>query len=258
MGALSVTQRRDSGLTPVEEQLLADLAHQAGLVLRNLSLTAALMERVEELRASRVRLVTAQDTARRRLERNLHDGAQQHLVALKVKIGLAKSLARGDPARLEALLAELGSDADEALETLRDLARGIYPPLLADKGLPTALQAQLRKTGMQVELTADGVGRYRQEVEGAVYFCCLEALQNVSKYARAERVSLRLDDSGGTLTFAVEDDGAGFDADHVQRGAGLQNMIDRVEALGGTVAVASTPGQGTMVSGRVPLATRAG
>ena len=165
------------------------LAGQAGLVLKNVGLTSDLQARLEELRASRQRLVTAQDEERRRLERNLHDGAQQHLVALKVKLGLAEMLAARDPERARATLDQLKADADEALETLRDLARGIYPPLLADKGLGAALESQARKATVPVTVDADGIGRYSQDVEAAVYFSVLEALQNVQKYAR--RVSAR-------------------------------------------------------------------
>ena len=135
LGALGVTKRTGETLTPVEENLLNDLAGQAGLVLKNVGLTSDLQARLVELRASRQRLVTAQDEERRKLERNLHDGAQQHLVALKVKLGLAEMLASRDPEKAKATIAQLKGDADEALETLRDLARGIYPPLLADKGL---------------------------------------------------------------------------------------------------------------------------
>src|SRR5207245_1347773 len=150
---------------------------------------------------SRRRLVSAQDQERRRLERNLHDGAQQHLVALKVKLGLAEILAAKDPERARATLAELKTDADEALETLRDLARGIYPPLLADKGLVAALEAQARKATLPVEVIAEGIGRYPREIEAAVYFCVLEALQNVQKYAGATHADVRLDEHQGALRF---------------------------------------------------------
>src|SRR5258708_22325175 len=141
LGALPCANRPGEALTPVAAALLDDLARQAGLVLRNAGLTESLRARVDDLRDSRKRLVTAQDEARRRLERNLHDGAQQNLVAIKVKLGLAKVFADKDPARARQLLGEIKADADEALETLRDLARGIYPPLLADKGLAVALAA---------------------------------------------------------------------------------------------------------------------
>jgi signal transduction histidine kinase len=192
LGALTISKRAGEALTPIEAKLLDDLATQAGLMLRNVGLTEALMEKVQELRASRQRLVTAQDEERRRLERNLHDGAQQHLVALRVNLGLAKRFATTDPARSTEILTRLESDTDETLETLRDLARGIYPPLLADQGLATALAAQARKATLPVEVDADGVGRYQQEVEAAVYFCCLEALQNVQKYAHASKAAVLL------------------------------------------------------------------
>ena len=247
LGALSVEKRRGESLTPVEEKLLDDLAHQAGLVLKNVGLTADLQRRLEELRASRQRVVSAQDAERRKLERNLHDGAQQHLVALKVKLGLAEMLTAKDPEKAKATIVQLKSDADEALETLRDLARGIYPPLLAEKGLATALQSHARKATLPVEVEADGIGRFPQEVEATVYFCVLEALQNVQKYANATHVCVRLRDTDGVLRFEVEDDGRGFDAAHVQKGAGLTNMQDRLDALGGSLEITSVPAHGTTV-----------
>jgi signal transduction histidine kinase len=228
------------------------LASQAGLVLKNVGLTAELLQRLEDLRASRQRLVAAQDEERRRLERNLHDGAQQNLVAIKVKLGLAEMFVERDPAKAKDTLAELKADTDEALDTLRDLARGIYPPLLADQGLAAALESQARKATLPVEVSADGIGRYPQEVEAAVYFCCLEALQNVQKYAEAASVVLKLDDSDSVLTFEVIDNGAGFDAASVARGAGLTNMTDRIDALGGSLEVSSTPGSGTQIHGSLP------
>jgi signal transduction histidine kinase len=253
LGALTVSKRQGESLTPVEEKLLDDLASQAGLVLKNVGLTAELLARLEELRASRQRLVAAQDEERRRLERNLHDGAQQNLVALKVKLGLAEVLAEKDPARAKALVGELKSDADEALETLRDLARGIYPPLLADKGLAAALEGQARKATVPVIVDADGIGRYPQDIEAAVYFCVLEAMQNVQKYAHATRASVRLSQEGGALSFEVEDDGDGFDPETVKRGAGLTNMADRLDALGGKLEVAASAGSGTRLIGSIGL-----
>jgi len=252
LGALSLTKRTGESLTPVEENLLADLAHQAGLVLKNVGLTADLQTRLDELRASRQRLVTAQDEERRRLERNLHDGAQQHLVALKVKLGLTEMLMRSDPERARATIGELKTDADEALNTLRDLARGIYPPLLADKGLSIALQSQARKATVPVTVHADGIKRYSQELEAAVYFCVLEALQNVEKYARASLVTVALTQSNGSLSFEVRDDGCGFDPATKPRGSGLVNMYDRLDALGGQLTVDSAPGSGTRLRGDVP------
>jgi signal transduction histidine kinase len=257
LGALSVNKRRGEPLTPIEEKLVDDLAHQAGLVLKNVGLSADLQVRLDELRASRQRLVHAQDLERRRLERNLHDGAQQHLVALKVKLGLAEILLVRDPVKAAATLEQLKGDADEALETLRDLARGIYPPLLADKGLVVALQSQARKATVPVRVEAEGVERYPQDVEATVYFCVLEALQNVQKYAKAETVVVTLGDGDGRLVFTVRDDGTGFDMLTAKKGAGLTNMADRLEALGGSLTVVSTPQVGTTVSGAIAVTSRA-
>jgi signal transduction histidine kinase len=253
LGALSVNKRRGEALTPIEQKLVDDLAHQAGLVLKNVGLSADLQARLDELRASRQRLVRAQDMERRRLERNLHDGAQQHLVALKVKLGLAEMLLSRDPAKAAATLEQLKGDADEALETLRDLARGIYPPLLADKGLVVALEAQARKATLPVHIEAESVERYPQDVEATVYFCVLEALQNVQKYAKASAVVVRLHHDEQRLTVVVEDNGDGFDIATAKKGAGLTNLADRLEALGGTFTVCSTAHVGTTVTGSIPV-----
>jgi signal transduction histidine kinase len=253
LGALSVSKRRGESLTPIEAKLLEDLAHQAGLVLKNVGLTADLQRRLEDLRASRQRLVAAQDQERRRLERNLHDGAQQNLVAIKVKLGLAEMMTARDPQKARDLITALKADTDEALETLRDLARGIYPPLLADRGLTVAIQAQARKATLPVTVEGDGVGRYSQEVEAAVYFCVLEALQNVQKYAAASAAVVKLSEREGQLRFEVDDDGRGFDLTGVVLGAGLTNMDDRLDALGGTLTTTSEPGHFTRVSGSLPL-----
>jgi signal transduction histidine kinase len=253
LGALTVSKRRGEALSPIEQKLVDDLAHQAGLVLKNVGLTADLQARLVDLRASRQRLVAAQDDERRRLERNLHDGAQQHLVALKVKLGLAEMLLGRDEQRAYATLGQLKDDADEALETLRDLARGIYPPLLADKGLPTALQAQARKATLPVTIEAEGVGRYSQDTEAALYFCILEALQNIQKYAQATSAVVRLREDGDQLSVQVSDDGRGFDVAATSRGNGLTNMEDRLDALGGTLHIASTPEHGTTLRAAVPV-----
>jgi signal transduction histidine kinase len=254
LGALSLSKRTGESLTPVEENLLTHLAGQAGLVLKNVGLTADLQARLVELRASRQRLVSAQDEERRRLERNLHDGAQQHLVAIKVKLGLAEMLASRDPEKARATIVQLKGDADEALATLRDLARGIYPPLLAEKGLGAALESQARKATVPVTVDADGTGRYSQDVEAAVYFSVLEALQNVQKYAQASQATVRLREEDGMLRFDVADDGEGFDVTTTAKGSGLINMTDRVDALDGAVQLTSEPGRGTRLSGSLPVA----
>jgi signal transduction histidine kinase len=245
LGALTVSMPAAEPLSKDGEQLVIDLASQAGLVLRNVRL-------IEELQESRRRIVTAQDERARKLERDIHDGAQQQLVALSVKLGLAEHLASRDADKTTALLAELKSDASDALENVRDLARGIYPPVLADHGLPAALEAQARKAPIPVRLDANGSGRYPSEIEAAVYFCCLEALQNIAKYADAHDATIRLGRSNGDLTFEVEDDGRGFDQGTVS-GSGLTNMRDRVEAVGGTLHVSSAPGSGTTIRARIPV-----
>jgi signal transduction histidine kinase len=187
------------------------------------------------------------------LERNIHDGAQQQLVALAVKVRLARELGARDPGKANDLLEQTGRELSRALEDLRDLARGIYPPLLADRGLVVALSAQARKGPSPVEFEGHDVARYPQEVEAAVYFCCIEALQNVAKYARASRALVRLVCEGDDLTFTVEDDGAGFDPSSTGYGTGLQGMADRLSALGGELVVRSVPGAGTTITGRLPV-----
>jgi signal transduction histidine kinase len=197
--------------------------------------------------------VAAQDEERRRLERNIHDGAQQQLVALAVKARLARSLVERDAAKAGEMLEQIGAETQDALENLRDLARGIYPPLLADKGLVAALEAQGRKAPMPVEVSPEGIGRYAQQVEAAVYFSILEALQNAAKYASASSVAVTLAERDGRLTFEVQDDGGGFDPDGRGYGTGLQGIADRLSALDGSLRVTSTIGSGTTVAGSVPI-----
>jgi signal transduction histidine kinase len=248
LGAITASFHANDPIDPARERLIRDMAAQAGLVLRNVGL-------IENLRASRQRMVAAQDEGRRRLERNIHDGAQQQLVALSVKTRLADTLIDRDTAKAHEMLAQIQADTNDALETLRDLARGIYPPLLADKGLAVALAAQGRKVAVPVSLDADGVGRYPAEAEATVYFCVLEAMQNVSKYAQASGIELLLRTSDGSLTFEVRDDGVGFDPQTHTPGTGIQGMQDRLDAVGGSLLVTSTPGDGTVVTGSVPVST---
>jgi signal transduction histidine kinase len=246
LGAIGVVMPANDPMNPSKERLIRDLASQAGLVLRNVRL-------IEDLRESRRRIVAAVDEGRRRLERNIHDGAQQQLVALAVKLRLAEGTVARDPEQARELLTQLGADVTDALENLRDLARGIYPPLLSDEGLGAALTAQARKSPVPVHLELDGIGRYRQDVEGSVYFCVLEALQNVVKYAQASRVELELRAEPSLLAFSVRDDGVGFDLATAPRGSGVQGMVDRIEAVGGTLEIVSAPGRGTSVAGTIPV-----
>jgi signal transduction histidine kinase len=253
LGALTLRKPPGELLNPTEEKLLADLASQAGLVLRNVRLAADLQASLEDLRASRRRLVEAQDAERRKIERNLHDGAQQQLVALNVQLGLLERVS-DDPERVREMTTRIRGALGDALDDLRDLARGIYPPLLADKGLAAAIGAQARKAPVPTTVTADGIGRFAPDVEAAVYFCTLEALQNVGKYADASSVTVAIGERDGMLEFLIQDDGRGFDHATAGRGSGLQGMIDRLDAIGGTISIESHPGAGTAVRGRVPIA----
>jgi len=246
LGALTLAMPATDPMNPARAKLARDVAAQAGLVLRNVRL-------IEELRASRRRIVSAQDERAKTLERNIHDGAQQQLVALAVKARLAHTLAGRDPAKSAELLGTMQGELEEALENLRDLARGIYPPLLADKGLGEALASQARKSALPTDVDANGLGRYPPEVEAAVYFCALEALQNTGKYSGASRASIRLASHDGQIVFEVRDDGSGFDLGRTGRGTGLQGMADRLEALGGRLELTSAPGRGTTVVGRIPV-----
>jgi len=251
-----------------DENVLAELARQVGLALHNLQLDSALQAslrelelRAEELRASRARVVAAADAERRKIERNLHDGAQQHLVALAVTARLARQAAATDPAQVVELLEQLGHDLQDAVQELRDLAHGIYPPVLMDRGLCAALESAAGRAALPVAVITDGhVGRFPQEVEAAVYFCCLEALQNAGKHAgdgASATVTIERRSDGAAarcLAFTVADDGRGFDTGAFDpRGHGFVNMRDRIGAIGGTVTVDSAPGSGTRVSGIVPL-----
>jgi signal transduction histidine kinase len=260
LGAISVTKPANEALAPSEAELIDRLADQAGLVLANARLTADLEARLDqiavqaaELRESRQRIVAAQDEERRRLERNIHDGAQQHLVALAVKLRLAKTAMGADDERGRRMLAEIREEIDAALDTLRSLALGIYPPLLEEQGLAAALAAQYVRTQLPVRLDTDGIGRYPIEIEAAVYFSALEALQNAAKYAAANAISITLRERDGALTFTVRDDGVGFDPATRADGTGLAGLRDRLAVFGGDAAVSSTPGAGTTVRGRVPL-----
>jgi signal transduction histidine kinase len=254
LGALSVAKRPGETLTPVEGKLMSDLAAQAGLVLHNLGLTRQLQARLAELQASRLRIVTAADDQRRRIERDIHDGAQQQLLAIGATLAQAESVAGQDQERERALVAQLKAETSGTLATLRELARGIYPPLLADQGLAAAIRAQAGKAPGPVEVSTDGVGRYPPEIETAIYFCCVEALQNAARHAPGSTVKIGMADSGAEVTFTIADDGPGFDPAAAPAGSGLRNISDRIAALGGSCRVDSSPGRGTTITGRIGLA----
>jgi signal transduction histidine kinase len=217
-------------------------------------LDAALAASMEDVAASRKRLASAADGARRKIERDLHDGAQQRLVALRVKLGLAREALDRNPDNAAEMVDNLGPEVDEIIEEVRSLAHGIYPPLLASAGLGEALRAAGRRSQLPVTITAQGVGRFAPETESAIYFCCMEALQNAGKHAAGAscvEVELRLN---GDLFFEVSDDGCGFVSEPSGEGAGITGMRDRLAAVGGEMRIESSPGVGTRILGRVSVA----
>lgn len=234
---------------------------RAELADQNVHLDSALQatleevrRKAEELQASRARIVAAADAERRRIERNLHDGAQQHLAALAVQLRLAGKLAGDDVGKTKALLDELHQQLQDAVQELRNLAHGIYPPLLMERGLTAALSAAAKRSPLPTVVQTDSVGRYSTEAEATIYFCCLEALQNASKHAgEGATVTIDVKETAGELEFEVVDNGAGFDPQARGIGAGFVNMSDRLGALSGTLQVESAPGRGTRVAGALPV-----
>jgi signal transduction histidine kinase len=260
LGALRIQERPHQPLTPVEERLFDGLAAQAGLVLHGERLRTQLARRVDELsaradelRASRGRIVEAQDAGRRRLERDIHDGAQQHLVALAVNLRLAQALAASAPDAATGVLAEQVAATDAAIQTLVDLSQGIYPAELSEHGIGQALAAATRAAPLAVQVVDRTHGRYEPATELAVYFCCLEAIQNAVKHAGGTHVRVTVEEEHGQLVAAVRDNGAGFDLPHTLGGSGLGNMRDRLDTVGGWLVVESAPGSGTVVTARVRL-----
>ncbi|MBN1530490.1 MAG: hypothetical protein JW895_15615 [Thermoleophilaceae bacterium] len=236
-----------------DPRVVAAAAAMAGVVLDNQRLASEAETAMLEVRRSRGRIAASAERERRRIERDLHDSAQQRLVALRIELELAEDIVRQDPEQGIERLRELEGQLDQALDELRSLAHGVYPPLLADRGLPEALESAARRCATPVRIETHDVGRYPPEVEGAVYFCILEALQNSMKHARgAHTVWVRLDASGDELRFSIRDDGAGAADGAILPGVGITNMTDRLEAVGGEFEITSTPGVGTAVRGRVP------
>jgi signal transduction histidine kinase len=261
LGMLVVTRRPDERFGEEDERVLAELARQVGQALHNVRLDSALQasldelrHKAEELQASRARIVVAADAERRRIERDLHDGAQQRLVALAVKLRLARRMVDGDLDEAKGMLDELRDEVKDAVEELRSLAHGIYPPLLLDQGLAAALGSAAQRATIPTRVEAGPIGRYPGDVEAAAYFCCLEALQNAMKHAGPEATAvIRAWEEDGSLRFEVADDGAGFDAGGKAGGVGFVNMADRLGAIGGSLRVESTPGGGTRVLGVLPI-----
>jgi signal transduction histidine kinase len=267
LGVLRLQERPGLPLTLVEERLFVGLAAQAGLVLKWVGLLAELDERraellvrSEQIRASRERLIETQDAERSRLERDLHDGAQQHLVALTVKLRLAQTIVERAPSRAAAVLSEQADAAHVAIETIAALSRGIYPRQLADEGLGAALRSAVAGSAMPVVVDADGLARPPAQVEAALYFCGMEAVQNAAKHSRASTVSVRVAEDSNRWQLTVTDDGTGFDRTHLVKGSGvgLGNMRDRLDAVGGTVDVVSSEHTGTTVCAVIPRTSPAG
>ena len=261
LGLLVIEREVDGDqFTEEDDRVLTELARQVGLALHNVQLDSALQESLEnlkqandDLQASRARIVATGDAERRKIERNLHDGAQQHLVALAVNLRLAKDMLTDDPESAAEMLDALGDAVKGTIQELRDLAHGIYPPLLMDSGLSEALRAAANRSPLSVAVAAEGVGRHPSEVEAAVYFCCLEALQNAAKHAPDASVHVTVEATDGQLRFEVADDGPGFDIATATAGHGFVNMSDRLGAIGGTVTWSSELGQGATITGTIPL-----
>jgi signal transduction histidine kinase len=238
-----------------DQELLNTLGRQAALAIRNSQLSAELSEHLEELAASRARLVQAEEVGRRRLERDLHDGVQQELVGVLARLGLARNQLRRDRDLAETTLHEAQVDAQRALEGLQELARGIHPAILTDRGLIEAVEERATRMTVPVEVHANGLGegaRFPLELEGAAYFFVSEGLANILKYASASRVHVRFYTEPGQLVVEVEDDGRGFELTGVKK-SGLRGLEDRISALGGRVEVVSRPGHGTELRAYLPV-----
>jgi signal transduction histidine kinase len=264
LGTLRVCERADASFGPIEEHLMTDLAAQAGMVLHRARLRAELARRAtdlalraEELQESRRRLVDAHDVERRRLERDIHDGAQQHLVALVVNLRLAQTLTDRAPDRARAVLADQVEAVDAAIATLVDLSRGLYPRALTEQGVGAALRGVLTGTSIPISVEDDGLARMPEELEAALYFCAVEAVQNAVKHAGASAIRVGLSSDGLQVRLEVTDDGDGFEAMSETGGHGLGNMRDRIDAVRGRLTLHSRPGHGATVLATVPLEAEA-
>lgn len=254
LGGISLIKGRGEAVNPSEIELLESLADGIGLSLRNTLLTERLRQQVDDLRRSRDRVLNAADEARRSLEHDLDSGPQQRLVAIKVKLGPTRKLALQHGAeKTAAMLEDIERQAGEAIQAIRDFAGGIYPPLLEAEGLAVALSHQTRSAAIPIVIHADRIGRYPREVESAVYFSILEALQNTAKYSGATSAVVDLAESDGSLGFKVTDHGRGFDPKAVRLGAGLSGIGDRIDTVGGRWHIDTSPGAGTTIAGSVPF-----
>ncbi|MBA3367338.1 MAG: hypothetical protein H0T99_01455, partial [Geodermatophilaceae bacterium] len=254
LGMLTIAKPRGERISEIDVELLGRLAAGSGVVLRNLRLDAELAQRLADLEASRRRLLSAQNDARQRIEADLAGGSRAQLGVLRERLsGLLHDVDDDGAPKTALLLGQLVAATDAALDTLDGLAAGVYPPRLASDGLATALTAQAAKAALPISVQAAGLGRYPAEIESAVYFSVLEALQNVAKYADAGSALVRLRATGDRLSFEVTDDGIGFDPATTSTGTGLQGMADRLDTVGGSMTLDSTPGMGTTITGQVPV-----
>ena len=255
VGVIECGPKVDGRYLAADQELLNTLGRQAALAIRNSQLSAELSLHVDELAASRARLVQAEEVGRRRLERDLHDGVQQELVGVLARLGLARNQLLRDRNLAEGTLREAQVDAQRALEGLQELARGIHPAILTDRGLIEAVEERATRMTVPVVIHANGLGqgaRFPLELEGAAYFFVSEGLANILKYASASRVHVRFHSRPGELLIEVEDNGRGFEPTGVKR-SGLRGLEDRISALGGRVEVTSRPGQGTELRAYLPL-----
>jgi len=251
--------------TPADHELLSTVARQAALGVHNGRLAVELSARLDEIRrqaeelaASRARIVQAQHAERRRIERDIHDGVQQEIVALMASLRLARNQLRRDPAVADAMLAELQEEARQTLEDIRDLAQGIHPAVLADRGLVEAIESRASRLPIGVAIEADAAlrgARYAEDSEGAAFFLVSEGLANVLKHAAASRASVRLAEAEGRLQVEVSDDGVGF-VPAEATGSGLTGLRDRIEAVGGVLVVTAGPGEGSSLRATLPARTR--
>ena len=262
IGEIAVTKPANEPLRPAERALLEDLAGHAGLALHNVRLASDLDAKAQqlatqskEIERSRERLVTARDAQRRRLERELRDGVGTELAAIRDEIETDAQRVIEDPHAVGDSLDALGARANAALDELRDVARGVFPSILADQGLPAALEALVRKVGGRATLIVapDADHRFEPSVENAVYFCCVQALQNAERHAPGSAVEVRLETVEDGVRFVISDDGPGFDPSTADAGEGTQIMNDRVAALAGELSVESARGRGTTVTGHIPV-----
>lgn len=252
VGAIEVVKPRGMSLSSAERSLIADLAGSTGAVLGYQRLNDSLQQRASQLAVSRARIVDAQDIERQRIERQLHDGAHQQILGIKLKVGVAAQLAetqeQGD---LAAMLAGLGDDAQAALEEIDALAKGVFPPVLQMEGLEAAVRELAAGAPVPVFTQIDKLSRHPAEIEAAIYFDVAEAVTNAVKHA-SPPITVRLSDDDGSIRFAVTDNGSGFDVTAANGGRGLKNMSDRIDAIGGELEVTSGP-EGTTVRASVPM-----